>query len=466
MTIYSLKQNKLPVKPEISRWDTKLPTPLLEGLENDYTALELERTPGAVAVSQQTQVPGEPTSSPGNSPETCGAAKQTHSLLGRGDASARCGSGAIFTDCENGHFHGKALLCGQDWCPDCGQDDSKAHNRRISAWLPKFQQLDVMGYLVIEFPDSYRHNEDYTYSRQGISRINRLVKDVLAGPRGKGNKRSGGYFTEGGLAKWHWFGDICTHCKFDGKNVSCKLTGLQCPKDKKKCENFENNGKFNPHINIAVRGGYLEDLEALKSELRVALDCPKLIVRYDYFDKVPQIYQKLKYITRPTFHKREWDYHFADILYNFRSSFWWGKWKSPKLWEVNPDMAAEGFEYVAELGSGYCPVEGCHAKLNKWSKPVSTKLMLSWGAEEIGKTGYYRIPVRVWSGDDFSPNKVRRLQELELMPKKNKKSLGGSYLPEAVVDARLAEFSRQHRRFVANWRNCTMVDIGDVDGMA
>ncbi|GAI73676.1 unnamed protein product, partial [marine sediment metagenome] len=52
----------------------------------------------------------------------------------------------IAGECENGHRFAKELVCGKEWCSVCGEDGSTAHMRRFARWLPKAQQLEVMGY--------------------------------------------------------------------------------------------------------------------------------------------------------------------------------------------------------------------------------------------------------------------------------------------------------------------------------
>jgi len=397
---------------------------------------ELERTPGAVAVKRTyggglaEGLISPPVSSPTNSLPTTAKIKR------RLDPASRCSTGAIITNCHpNGHMVGKLLLCGVDWCPECGKVGSRAHNRRISAWLPKFQQMDSIGYFVIEFPDKWRHDIEKLYSKTGkwrrdnpnlypktgIWRINAIVKGVMAGKRGTGNKRSGGYFPDGGVARWHWAGDRCKHAIYDGSPVvKCKLSGQTCPKNKNKCDNFENDGKLNQHINLVVRGGFVDadKLAQIKADLAAALDCPKLVVHYSYASynyetqDAGAIYQKLAYITRPTFKDRAWDEKFAtDVLYNFHSSFWWGKWNGSKIWAVNPDMEAEGLEAAAAIGQCKCHI--CGGALEKWSKPVPSVYLEILGATEIGHTGYYSIPDAA-PGADFVNVKISaHLSEIE-----------------------------------------------------
>lgn len=193
--------------------------------------------------------------------------------------SMRCGSWAIISECSTGHHRfGKRLLCGHEWCVECGQDGSAAHKRRQARLLPKVQQVTRLGYFVIQIPKAYRKvgrggvNPDIDeaarfacpscrgihYWRQGRSKVcarchpavddavviegggdgrirgwcysrgdlrdtTSTILDVLRGTRtagGRGSKRVGGVFGRG-LARWHWFGDKV-------------------------------KGSYNPHLNVLV----------------------------------------------------------------------------------------------------------------------------------------------------------------------------------------------------------------------
>jgi len=344
-----------------------------------------ERTPGAVAVSggvRQEYIGGEQDSLP--------VLPQTNSENPSQDSPTGyvCGSLAIFTECESGEHHfAKKILCGKEWCEVCGEDDSQAHNRKIARWLPKFQQISQLGYLVIEFPDRYRKIPGYAYSKRGLKQATNNIVDTLAGKRMGRRGRVGGYFKRG-LVRWHWFGD---------KQAS----------------------KWNPHANVAVDSAYIEpdQLETIKSSLKQALKCPDLIVHYNYFDQVGEIYHKLKYITRATFKQYEWSPYMANQLYGFRNCRWWGSWKDEPAWILTPEIEAEAnaLRAVSELGGGFCP--DCHTPLKKWSRPIDSAYLVIWGAEEIGEMGYYRIPTREWTRGEMSPVAQYRLEELEARAK-------------------------------------------------
>jgi len=225
----------------------------------------------------------------------------------------------------------------------------------------------------------------------------KAIIDALAGKRCGRRGRVDGYFPRG-LGRWHYFGE-------------------------------KRPGKYNPHFNVLVDGGLLEPerLEAIKASLRAALNCPDLIVHYSYFDKPGQIVQKGRYVTRATFRDISWSPYMASELWNFRNMRWWGNWKAEPAWELNEAEAEgeniDGLQAVSNLQAGICPDCGQPLKVlyhnHKtgrpvlWSRPVDKTYLDLWRAKEIAGSGYYRIPHKEWSGYDFSPGELLRLEQLE-----------------------------------------------------
>ena len=290
-----------------------------------------------------------------------------------------CGQLVLLGRCENDDLTlAKVLFCGTEWCPDCGEDWSESHQRKFSRLLPKFMQVQPgnMGYFVIEWPDRYRHDKRRVYSKIGLRNTTNVVTNVLAGQCKGRQGRVNGYF-ERGLLRWHYFGDLRA-------------------------------GKYNPHLNVIVEAGYIPKakLNEIKSALRLALDCPDLIVHYHYRKSVGEMVHTLKYITRSTFKSQSWDRHMANEIFDFRNIRWWGKWghidKKTKLW-VGPPMVwdSNGSEYylgIAKLESGKCTK--CGGSL-EWSKPVSARYLDTWQAD--GKTkslggGYSEIAHGCYDG--------------------------------------------------------------------
>ena len=425
------------------------------------------------------------------------------------DAEARpvtvCGSWAILSECSTGlHHFGKRILCGQEWCPDCGRKGSATHKRRQARLLPKVQQISKLGYFVVEMPDLLRkvgkagvnpdidnlaafvcpdcdgiafwlsgggkvcvrchppggdvpiHEggdgriEGWAYSKEALKATTNTIVDILAGKRGeggRGRKRSGGFFTRG-LARWHWFGDICKHEKRVLNHVTCQLNGKRCvlrtkPRAKT-CPEFVNNGKWNPHLNVLVDVGSAtfehygtgripsDVLKQIKVALRAALNCPDLIVHYSYKSCPGQMVQTVEYVTRPTFTNRAWNEYMANELFNFRNQRWWGKWKDDKAWELeeaeHKGVDVDGLEVIERIASGICPDCGsplrtlCHNARGdpvQWTRAVDATYLTIWRAQEIAGTGYYRIPHEEWHGPDVSPAKLMVLAEMEARARAN-----------------------------------------------
>lgn len=313
-----------------------------------------------------------------------------------------CGRWATYADCESGLHHlAKKLVCGKEWCPDCGENRSKAHNRRIARVLPKAMKIKYMGYFVIEFPEAYRwlgqkgvsgdglESDSYwCYSKEDLKETTNTIVGIMAGKRTAKKRRAGGLFTRG-LLRWHWFGD-------------------------------KNTGKWNPHINILVDSAYImpKELRKIKVVLRDALCCPDLIINYSFCEKPAQKFHKVEYITRATFKNYHWDEYMANQLYGFRNQRWWGDWSSGDAWACDDvkDLGLPELMQVSMIQKGLCPV--CGRKLKtlrvnekgqavKWSKPIDSTYLIIQGAKEIGSnTGYYGIPDDEWQSGLFAARKV------------------------------------------------------------
>jgi len=256
-----------------------------------------------------------------------------------------CARWAMVGECENGHAFAKKLLCGREWCPTCGANKSDYHNRRISRWLPKAQQLQTIGYFVIEWPLSSRHE----------LRTKESLQDM--GKRVKGAFQSWGY--KRGLRRWHFFGESGT--------------------------------TYNPHINVLVDGRWIPpgELRNFKSYLRQVLDEPQLIINYSYRKTAPEMMHTLRYVTRATFLDQSWDYEIAEAIYGFQNSQSWGTWKAETQWELSMEEKDElNLTQIEKLERGICP--RCGEPIT-WSNPVPLALVEAIGGKYIG-AGYYELP--------------------------------------------------------------------------
>lgn len=248
-----------------------------------------------------------------------------------------CPRWVSFGVCEKGHKIRKELYCGRDWCEVCGKDWSPAHQRRFARWLPKAMQMKSMGYFVITFPQEMRWRfKDLNYVQNTRRRIERLFKRE-------------GYR---GFSRWHWFGD-------------------------------ENPGKFHPHLNFIIEAGYLENLEDLKRRMRRIIG-EEVVINYEYTSDPKKMIHILKYVTRPTFTKKEWDQEFADSLYGFKNSSVFGKWEDPPVWGWE-DKEEEELMSLENLERNLCPI--CGTRIH-WFKKVLPA--------DIGFDGYSYIGAGYW----------------------------------------------------------------------
>lgn len=274
-----------------------------------------------------------------------------------GAAEDCCSKWAVIGQCAEGHTVAKEILCGREWCSVCGEEWSKAHQRRFVRWLPKAQQIVKMGYWVIEWPDASRYK---LRSKRELSDMGKLVKACFIE---LGYKR--------GLRRWHYFGD-------------------------------EMQGKYNPHLNILVDGVYIEPelLAYIKEYLRFRLNEPRLIINYHYRNTVKRMVHTLKYVTRATFLVRSWDDEFAEELFNFQNSNYWGVWRGDIAWSLDQagdDLSAAEFEHIKAIQAGLCPVCG---KPLKWSRPNGPRVRALALAEFGVEGNMLQLYGRGFLGDD------------------------------------------------------------------
>lgn len=403
---------------------------------------ELERTPGAVAVSGYKAGFGRDENS---LPES---SKQTHKVFDTDNSSSNLehtcadSSWVMLGQCQkhpDEHNFLMTVRCGKEHCPICGQKGSEYHKRRISRVLPKAMQIDKMGYIVIEFPDAYRKDVELAYSKKGLQRTTNKIVDALAGKRMGRRGRVGGFFPRG-IIRWHWFGD--KHADGD-------------------------YNKWNPHCNILVDSSYIdkERLEDMKTAIRSAVDIPDLIIHYKFADTPAKKYHRVAYITRATFRNVNWNRYMAvqlserkykrdkdgnliikknkqhlpivvrmengDLLKDergnqvyeyeteapFRNQRYWGHWEDlnehpeAAVWHMDDKEQESELLIANKLGDNCCPVPGCTGKI-VWSKPIDSRAITEWNAEKISKAGYYRIPEKAYTGPRIDYTDRRSLLEV------------------------------------------------------
>jgi hypothetical protein len=221
-------------------------------------------------------------------------------------------------DCSRGFVKGncgctsyaKNIICGKEYCKDCGREGSPQHQKRFNRWMPKAKSLNKFGVLVVTIPEELR----YKYQNKiRLSAFRTALKNKL--------KRLG---FEKGLMRWHLFGD-CEYCK-----------GKACYK----CNHTGAGNEFKPHLNIIIQSGFIKDIHSstILTELKKFIqDFWKakfkkefaININYHYSKQITDRVHQVKYITRSTF--RIYDQQTDELLKNYRLTTVWGTWKNVKI---------------------------------------------------------------------------------------------------------------------------------------
>ena len=322
---------------------------------NSIAQNELERTPGMVAVSG-INARGDAV---GN---TCGI-PQTNSdsyLELYDNVSSWLGTTCdkegvgwfIPGECENGHRFAKQIVCGKEWCGVCGADGSVAHMRRFARWLPKIQQVEVMGYFVFTIPEALRAKYR---TKKALGKLGHQVQELL---KGFGYSR--------GLRRWHFFGDKST--------------------------------KWHPHLNCLVDGGFVSPrkLGAIKSAYASLLGADVVDVNYRYRISPGKMVHSLKYVARATFLDYNWDLEMAMGLWGFRNMVVWGRgqWDNEPCWSLadlggkaKAEVEGLDIEAINSIVAGVCPV--CGSALI-WGEALPLGLLDMVEKRSLG-AGYWRL---------------------------------------------------------------------------
>jgi len=257
------------------------------------------------------------------------------------EALPSCHQGFITGKCSNGHHFAKAILCGKEFCVDCGANWSWIHQRRHYRWLPKVKSMESVGYLVVTVPPEIRN---FILDKRRLSDFRRYCVRLL--------KREG---YNRGLVRWHWCGE-------DGYN-------------------------WHPHLNFLFPAGWIskEKLTELRTKMAARLSImskihvPQIVINYRYSKEGWKKRHWCKYVTRSTW--RKFSEPLAQVIKGYTNNVTWGDWKSKKK-----DNS------VAKLERGCCPL--CDAPIT-WKHMECELNMDDW---TLIKAGYY-----IWNYQECDP---------------------------------------------------------------
>lgn len=305
-----------------------------------------------------------------------------------------CSPGWISGGCNSGHEFIKNVLCGKEYCPDCGRDGSPIHSTRLKRWTPKQRQLKQFGYMVITIPE-------------GLREIFKLPAALADFRRDIKNKLKKMKFSRG-LMRWHFFGD-CPECKGMGCRI-CGQTGA--------------GTKYNPHLNIILEAGFIEVeiLDELKKYLQKYFHrhYRRLITRtgivdltanihYQYIKEETKQVHAIKYVTRSTF--RLFNKKLAENLRGFMTTTTFGKFDRG---EFNQDEKIE---------NNICPKCNDGKKVN-WIALVKHE-EINGKFQTLDNGTYYKQPgVNNNTGGINGPDQQRDISFMQVDFARGKKATG------------------------------------------
>lgn len=267
--------------------------------------------------------------------------RQSHTEL-----SGNCGRWCLKGKCQlGGHRFTRPLICGYEWCVNCGQDGSDAHKKRKAPWIEKVMSAESWLYLVFTLPPEIRANYR---TKKKLAALGVAVKRLL--------QRVG---FDRGLRRDHFFGD--------------------------------RSRVYHPHVNVLVPGEWMDavTLARIKRSFAIILgvDVDRVNVRVEVKRGPVAVLHSVRYITRATFKNQEWDPELARELVGFRNSSSWGRnWE--RVWEMPKGEEKEGAEVNGALAArlldmGVCP--DCGGSI-KWEGIETFHKGALW--REVGG-GYY-----------------------------------------------------------------------------
>lgn len=282
----------------------------------------------------------------------------------------------------------KSITCGKDWCKDCGQIGSEAHQRRFSKVLPRFKAMQQaglsIGYLVVTIPITLRQ---YFKDKESLKSFRDYWRRKL--------KREN---YEYGAIRFHWAG--------------------------------EDGYKWNPHLNILFPAGYIseETLKDWRDELgkwfsefcglepkrywngkKMVQDFPKANLNFHYLqpgktekekiDSECKLVHWVKYIFRAT--QTQYNKETAPIIYKFRNTSIFGKKDNwPKI-QLNEE------EILAQALKGY--------EIDKETGEIEKIVWFKDWNENLQKFTPRRIPIGLFGADEcekLSAGFYRRLKKV------------------------------------------------------
>ena len=252
-----------------------------------------------------------------------------------------CCTGYIMGQCFTGHHFAKAILCGKEFCVDCGKNWSWLHQRKHYRWLPYVKAMKTVGYLVVTVPPKARH---FMLDKDHLNQFQKYCMQLL--------DREG---LERGLCRWHWCGE-------DGYN-------------------------WHPHLNFLFPGAWFskEKLAGIQEKIRARLSSMvkirlnTIVINYRYTDQVNKKAFWCKYVTRSTW--RKFSEPLAHVVKGYRNNRTWGKWKG-----IKKDNS------VAKLERNCCPI--CNEPI-RWTCHVGEITKEDY---TLLKGGYY-----IWNYKEHDP---------------------------------------------------------------
>jgi len=280
-----------------------------------------------------------------------------------GKEAENCGRWGMLKECAAGHWIMKRLVCGREWCPVCGKDDSEHHKRRIARLVDRVFSMDSVGYFVFEVPLAQRgYFEDVGMLRAASLYLGKMLK------------REG--FSKA-VRRWHFYGKakVTEAKKLDLSkyhphlNVLCDVTGRWADWDS--CSDV-GTGYIELELIRRIRHFWSAWLEANTDGVyRLAP------VYYEFSDEPGQIWHWVRYITRSTFKVlTDSNRHIASDLFGFNNTSWWGvfndadkvrgrEWFEKWLETLPERKRRDAVDVVAHdaYESGLCPVCGAATEL-------------------------------------------------------------------------------------------------------